>query len=551
MKITNQEVLSEDNLVSQVSLLADAGIGVIHVRTNEVVRASLALRKQLLVEGHTYKEWSIGYGMAPIDASEMFNVDFSDKGDNVLDFGTALRAAGQEANNSLENSDNLSFFVYVNPHYWFENNPIVHHFLMQYTHMLPATNVRVILITPDHPLPEDLSDSILSVRLVPPTHQELRRYLDDFLGTLPKKYTKLTEEEKDKICFAGAGMSKENFEAHIAIAIIDMANNTSDGSIAEQIIKKISQGKTEIVNKNDILELFPTEDMQNVGGMENLKEWIAKRSNCYSDEAKEFGIEPPKGIVLLGIPGTGKSLAAKAIAKEFGVPLIRLDFGRIFNSLVGKSEERIRTALAMVESMSPCVLFVDEIDKGLGGIGGSGDSGTSSRVLGSFLTWLQETKEPVFTVVTANNISGLPPELLRKGRFDELFSTGFPNDGEIKEILAIHLRKRGRNLEDFSRQEIRAVVNAAKGFVPAEIEAAIKDALINAFAAEEEFTLHHVEESLNKTIPMSVTYNKQIQEMVAWMKQNTISASKKYADVSTAKNVTKLRQRKIRKREED
>ena len=163
-------------------------------------------------------------------------------------------------------------------------------------------------------------------------------------------------------------------------------------------MESVNVGKTDILNSSDLLELYKKEDMAHVGGMENLKSWVSKRSNCYSEEAKDHGVESPKGAVLLGPPGTGKSLAAKAIASEMKVPLIRLDFGKVFSSLVGSSEQRIRKALKDVEAMAPCVLLLDEIEKGLGGIGGSGDSGTSSRVLGTFITWLNDNTAPVFCV---------------------------------------------------------------------------------------------------------------------------------------------------------
>lgn len=288
----------------------------------------------------------------------------------------------------------------------------------------------------------------------------------------------------------------------------------------------IAQGKTEVVKNSDILELFPTENMGNVGGLENLKEWVAMRRDCYSEEAKEFGIEPPKGIVLVGPPGTGKSLVAKAVASELGVPLVRLDFGRVFSSFVGSSEQRMRQALRMVESMAPIVLFCDEIDKGLGGIGGSGDSGTSSRVLGSFLTWLQECKKPVFVMVTANNVTGLPPEMLRRGRFDAIFSTNMPTPTERREVLRIHLARRGRDIKDFSRTDVDAIVQASDGYLPAEIESAVKDGLVSAFSRGEEFTLDDVSKALSSMVPLSRAFAAQIQAMSEWAANNATPAGK-------------------------
>jgi SpoVK/Ycf46/Vps4 family AAA+-type ATPase len=257
-------------------------------------------------------------------------------------------------------------------------------------------------------------------------------------------------------------------------------------------------------------------------------------------------------MVFVGIPGTGKSLAAKAISQVLGVPLVRLDFGRVFNSFVGRSEERMRVALKMVESMSPCVLFCDEVDKGLGGIGGSGDSGTSSRVLGSFLTWLQENKTPVFTMVTANNITGLPPELLRRGRFDAIFAAGLPNEAERMEILKIHLRKRGYDLAKFPAKDKNNVMVLSAGYVGAEIEAAVQDGLIDAFAAEEKFSLRHVGEALERMVPLSKAHNALIQEMTLWMQNNATPASKSGSQKAEGKNkVTQLSSRRTRVRVTD
>jgi SpoVK/Ycf46/Vps4 family AAA+-type ATPase len=278
--------------------------------------------------------------------------------------------------------------------------------------------------------------------------------------------------------------------------------------------------------------------------MENLKDWIRKRSRCYSDEAREFGVEPPKGIVFVGVPGSGKSLAAKAIASSLGIPLVRLDFGRVFNSLVGASEQRMRTALKMVESMAPVVLFADEIDKGLGGIGGSSDGGTSNRVLGSFLSWLQDCEYPVFTMVTANNVDGLPPELLRRGRFDAIFASDLPTPRERREVLRIHLKLRGRDIDDFEDDEIQKVVDASNKYVPAEIESAVKDALVNAFDAEEEMSMKHIVEALTVMVPLSKAFEQQIAKMSDWSKNNATPASaqedQKAKLVAAAKNRSRI-----------
>lgn len=538
---------SEDDFAAKLSILLDAGAGVIQVRSQEVVRATLATRKALLIEGNIYHEWDTASGFKKYTIGTMYDKDIAV--DNNVVIHEAL-AVPFNAVDEVKDDENFTVYSFVNPQYWLENNPVTTHYLQQYCHGLAATNIRVILITPDIPLPSELSDTIVTLQFDSPSHTELREYLDSVLVDVDSSILSLEDEEKDRLCYAGAGMSRENFETYVSLSIVEASADEDVDISFDTIMDGLSSGKTEIVNKNDILELYPSESMEDVGGMENLKEWVAKRADCYSDEAKEFGIEPPKGMVCVGIPGTGKSLAAKSIAREFGVPLVRLDFGRVFNSLVGSSEERMRTALRMVESMAPVVLLCDEIDKGLGGIGGSGDSGTSSRVLGSFLTWLQDSIAPVFTMVTANNVAGLPPELLRRGRFDAIFSTGFPTVPERMEILAIHLRKRGYNAKDFPRKDRLKVCERAKGYVPAEIEAAVKDGLIDAFSAGEEFSMRHVFEALVVMVPLSKSYAEVIQIMTLWMKNNATPASKEYVEDITEEDkvtpINKRRQRRIR-----
>ena len=543
MKIQDQIFArnSEDDFSRNLVHMANAGAGVIHIRTTEIMRTVLACRRTAVVEGYEYHEWDVVYGNRKFTPDTIY--ELHKEGDKMMDIGASI---DRHLNNlpQYDSAEKVHFLVYVNPQYWLES-PAVAHYILQASNLLPATLCRIILVTPDIPLPEIIGDAITSVRMEPPGYSELNESISRVLGGTDEDAVEdISEEERQTICFAGAGMSRENFETHLSLSIV--RNATKDNpATAESLIKGVSSGKTEIVNKNDILELYPSEDMSNVGGMENLKEWIRKRRNCYSDQAVEFGIEPPKGAVFLGPPGTGKSLVAKAISKEMGVPLVRLDFGRVFNSLVGKSEERVRTALRSVEFMAPCVLFVDEIDKGLGGIGGGGDSGTSSRVLGTFLTWLQENKTPVFTLVTANNVTGLPPELLRRGRFDAIFASGLPAMQEKIEVLKIHLRKRGWE-GALSDKDLQRVATVAKGYVPAELESAVKDALIDAFNEDEDLTADHVIKALQVMVPLSKSHSEAIQAMTLWAKNNATPASKSYDDIEEDGKVTSMSRRRTR-----
>lgn len=519
---------SEQDFTNRFGMLVDSGAGLVQVRAHEVMRATLAMRKAAVTDGGIYKEWDVVNGFRTFDKDTLSQLVM--KGDDTIVINEAFQAPLEQLRNGDKSSSQMFYYVYVNPHYYLENNPNLVQLILMYQQTLPASNVCVVLVTPDVPLPDYLGEQILSIPFATPGLGELRESLDSIIAGVSDSFSegiKVSDSDKTRICFAGAGMSEQQFSSFASLAIVEQGRLGSDTLTTEALIAGVSLGKTEIVNSSEILELYPTADMDLVGGMDNLKNWVAKRAKCYGDEAKDFGVEPPKGMVFVGPPGTGKSLAAKAVAGVLGVPLVRLDFGRVFNSLVGASEERIRRALAQVESMAPVVLFCDEIDKGLGGIAGGsgGDSGVSMRVLGSFLTWLQDCKHPVFTMVTANNIDGLPPELLRRGRFDAIFATSLPTDAERKEVLRIHLELRGRKLKDFPTREVNKVIDASNRYVPAEIESAVKDGLIDAFDEGVKMTMEHVRMALISMTPLSKAFEQQIAKMSTWAADNATPAS--------------------------
>ena len=352
---------SETEFASQLSTFIDAGAGVIHVRANETLRACIAIRRQALADRCTVKEWNVVSGFSTFTGRS--NIDtVIGAGDGDIDVVGAMSAPLVALRNPVQAvaDQGKTYFVYVNPHPFMEDNPTISHLIMTYAHALPSSQYVVLLVTPDIPIPGYSDANLLSVTFNPPGLGELRGYLSGILGDVAEDFpegTELDDEELDRVCYVGAGMPKNHFEMYAAVSIVRAGRAGQDAIDADALVTGISQGKTDIVNSNDLLELYESTDISNVGGLENLKAWVAKRRACYSDEAKQFGIEPPKGMVLVGPPGTGKSLVAKAVSSELGVPLVRLDFGRVFNSLVGASEQRIRTALKMVENISPCVLF--------------------------------------------------------------------------------------------------------------------------------------------------------------------------------------------------
>jgi SpoVK/Ycf46/Vps4 family AAA+-type ATPase len=283
--------------------------------------------------------------------------------------------------------------------------------------------------------------------------------------------------------------------------------------------------KQQIIRKSGLLEYYATnESFENVGGMAVLKEWLNKRAVALTAEARAFGLPAPKGILMLGVQGCGKSLCAKAVSNLWQLPLLRFDMGRMFGSFVGSSEENVRRAISVAESVAPAILWVDEIDKAFAGSQGSGatDGGTTARVFGTFLTWLSEKTAPVFVVATANDISELPPELLRKGRLDEIFFVDLPSREERMEVFCIHLTKRGRNIAHF---DLPALGDASANFSGAEIEEAINSALYDAFHARTELKTEHILAELAQTVPLAKTMDEQISQLRAWAEGRARNAS--------------------------
>jgi SpoVK/Ycf46/Vps4 family AAA+-type ATPase len=280
----------------------------------------------------------------------------------------------------------------------------------------------------------------------------------------------------------------------------------------------IVEEKKQIIRKSGILEYFNSdENVGSIGGNDVLIKWAIQRKNAFTEKARKFGIPYPKGIILSGIPGCGKSLFCKIIANIWGFPLLRMSMDKVFEGTVGSSERNMKRVLDIAEAVSPCILWIDEIEKALSGLGSSNvsDGGTTSRVCGIFLSWLQENKLPVFVAGTANDISALPPELLRKGRFDEIWFVDLPNHEERKEIFKIHISKRRRKVKDF---DLDALVDSSETFTGAEIENAIVSGLFDAYDENTELTTEHIKNNLEQTIPLSSTMEDKIISLRNWAK---------------------------------
>ena len=332
-------------------------------------------------------------------------------------------------------------------------------------------------------------------------------------------------------------MTEAEFELACAKAIALRRSDWPDIDIGHYA-SVVAETKTEIVRRSEVLELMEAEDPKNIGGLELLKEWIGRRKGVFGEEAKEAGVDAPRGIVLIGPPGTGKSMCAKAVAGELQQPLIKLDIGRCFGSLVGQTESRVRAALKQVEAMSPCVVFLDEVDKaGIDPRQGGGDGGVGKRVMGSILTFMQESKASMFWVLTANRPDSLPPELLRKGRMDEVFSVLPPNSTERAEIIRIHLQKRKQPVP--KGVELKEVVVASRGYVGAEIEAAIKEACVDAFCSKRKVKAADIAKHLSCMKPISVAFKADFDKMTAWASNNARPSSEKDSDDPAVRQIVR------------
>ena len=414
----------------------------------------------------------------------------------------------------------------------FINDITVYRLLRDLHDTLKGSNKSIIIISPVLEIPVELQKSITVINLPLPGPDDLLSVLDNVLkgvaliGESKPEVAALVENIReilsqdgfqDTVLSAGKGLTLDEFENVIAKSIV------VNGSIDLDII---SGEKAQIIKKSGILEYYPkSEGMEDVGGLEVLKAWIRRKKLTYSQDAKDFGLEPPKGVMLTGPPGTGKTLVAKVIAKSLGVPLLKMDMAKIYGSYVGQSEQNISHALEVADAVAPCVLWLDEVEKALAGASGGGgnDGGVTSRVFGTFLTWLQEHTSEVFVVATSNNPTIIPPEFNRAGRFDEVFMVDLPNETERAAIFKIHLNKKKQGLTEDTY--VNNLAKLTPNFSGAEIREVVKSAMEEAFYAGLELHFGDLELAIDDMIPLAEKRKEEIKALRAWGNDNARSAS--------------------------
>ena len=387
----------------------------------------------------------------------------------------------------------------------------------------------IVFISPELVIPESLQKDVVIYDFPLPDVSAIRKRLDKMIGSNKKvDTTALSEEDKERLCKAALGLTMKEAENAFALAMVN------DGRLNKNDISVILEEKMQVIRKTGMLEYIQSDlGISDIGGLDNLKKWLLKRNNSWSDRAKKYCIPAPKGVLVTGVPGCGKSLTAKAMSTIWQLPLLRLDFGKIFAGIVGSSEENMRKAIATVEAVAPSILWVDEIEKGLSGASTTNDGGVSSRIFGTFLTWMQEKTAPVFVIATANNISKLPPELLRKGRFDEIFFVDLPTYEERKEIFRVHLKKRlldeevCKNVKADDENIVEKLAQMTEGFIGSEIEQVVVSALCDAFFENRALEFEDFVKAIQNTVPLSKTQKEQILALREWANVRAVSASSK------------------------
>ncbi len=516
--------------LERLKILLSSSTPIVVMETVEEMRAVRLVRAACSSLSLATFEWSIASGLVRCG---------SEVGELVPETGFSAGGLGQDPNlsgaqalyNSKEPAQALSnleamsleaAFVLKDFHRHMDD-PVVVRRLRDVGQKFSANRRTVIITAPSITIPAELGSLVEFLELPLPDKQRLRQIIDEMTVRVGKTRTlkrTLDPAGLDAMANNLRGLTEEEAERAASQAIV-----TRYGITAETVTD-VLQAKKEQLRRSGMLEFIDaSENLGSVGGLDNLKRWLAQRRGTWEDAARDFGLEPPRGAIILGVQGCGKSMCARAIAGEWKLPLVKFDTAAIFDKYIGETEKRIQKVFRVAEGLAPCVFWIDELEKIFAGSGpdsASVDAGVSSRILAAFLSWMQDRKAPVFVAATCNNVSALPPELIRKGRFDELFFVDLPNQAERKQIFAIHLKRRKRNPAEFDLDQVAA---AARGYSGAEIEAAVQTALYAAFSSKQTVSTQGLLDALKATVPLSITRSEEIQELRAWARQRAVPAS--------------------------
>lgn len=498
---------------------AKAGYPAIYFVTREDSRALKEIQESSTALERELYYWRFGVGLEKLTEKASQVIQDTSGPNEMLQKLSSLGKGGKSPTKAI---------VVLRDFHDFLEDPMVRSLLKDAINEFKLSNRMLIITAPAPKIPPELEKEIALLEGGLPDKNQIGALIDGIVtgGSLPPHLVPSLERRKALI-EAAMGLTANEAENALSLSLI-RPRTREDKNIWDPAI--VLDEKTSSLRKSGLLDPIHVspEGLAQIGGLELLKEWIRMRKNSFTDEARKFGLPHPKGILTVGPPGSGKSLSAKAIAGELGIPLLRLDMGRIFGSLVGQSEQNVREAIMIAEAMSPSVLWVDEVEKGLAGSGaGALDSGVGARVLGTLLTWMAEKTSPVFVYATANDVTALPPELLRKGRFDEMFSVGLPNELERGSIFEIHLKKIGRGaLLASGELKMEKLVEESEGYSGSEIEACIFDGLHMAFHEKRELSQIDIVMALDKTTPLSQTMAEKLAKLNKWCENRTRPANR-------------------------
>ena len=521
-----------DKVLERLKILIDSSTPIVVMETVEEVRAVRMARAACSTLNLAVFEWTIASGLARSSSGSLESrLELPIQGgyhagtvDDIAESAKALYDSREPAK-MLANLEGITIeaaFILKDLHRHMDDSVVVRR--LRDVGQKFATNRRTIILTaPKISIPPELASLVEFLELPIPDRQRLRQIIDEVLVRVSKTHTlqrRLDPGGLDNIAENLRGLTEEEAERAISQALV------SRYALCPEIVSDVLDAKKALLKRSEMLDFVEASDtLASVGGLDNLKRFLAQRRGSWEEQAREFGLDPPRGVIILGVQGCGKSMCARAIAGEWKLPLVKFDTAAVYDKYIGETEKRIQKVFKVAEGLAPCVLWIDELEKVFAGSGpdsASADAGVSSRLLASFLSWMQDRKAPVFVAATCNNVSALPPELIRKGRFDELFFVDLPSQAERKQIFGIQLGKRKRNPADFNLDQVAV---AAGGFSGAEIESVVQTALYAAYSQKQQLTTQHLLAAIQATVPLSTTRAEEIEALREWAEKRAVPAS--------------------------
>ena len=523
-----------DKVLDRLKVLIDSSTPIVVMETVEETRAVRMVRVACAALNLAAFEWTIASGLARSGGGSVESsiergafVAGGYRAGEVNDLAENAKALydSREPAKMLANLEGISIeaaFILKDLHRHMDD-PVVVRRLRDVGQKFATNRRTVVLTAPKISIPPELASLVEFLELPLPDRQRLRQMIDEVLVRISKTHTlqrRLEPSGLDAMAENLRGLTEEEAERAISQALVTRY------ALCPETVTDVLEAKKALLKRSEMLDFVEASDtLSSVGGLDNLKRFLAQRRGSWEDAARAFGLDPPRGVIILGVQGCGKSMCARAIAGEWKLPLVKFDTAAVYDKYIGETEKRIQKVFQVAEGLAPCVLWIDELEKVFAGSGpdsASADAGVSSRLLASFLSWMQDRKAPVFVAATCNNVNALPPELIRKGRFDELFFVDLPSQSERQQVFAIQLTKRKRNPAEFALDQ---VATAAVGFSGAEIESVVQTALYAAYSQKQQLATQHLLEAIRSTVPLSTTRAEEIDALREWAEKRAVPAS--------------------------